>query len=79
MSCQTRAMKLEQFSFLHPYVLAKEDIIVSKVIRMEAKDTEDMDLLIGDCDKVLILRLRFYVMRCFMPLKRNLNRSNISN
>ena len=62
-SYQTRAMKLEQFSFLNLYVLAKEDIIVSKVIRMEAKDTEDMDLLIGDCDKVLILSIIEDVLR----------------
>lgn len=56
-SYQTRAMKLEQFSYLNLYVLAKEDIIVSKIIRMEAKDLEDMDLLTGDSDKGLILRI----------------------
>jgi hypothetical protein len=50
-------MKLEGFSYLNLYVLAKEDIIVSKIIRMETKDLEDMDLLIIDSDKALILSI----------------------
>jgi len=56
-SYQSRAVKLEQFSYLKLYVLAKEDIIVSKIIRMETKDLEDMDVLIGCSDKALILEI----------------------
>jgi hypothetical protein len=46
-----RAKKLEEFDYLGIYVLAREDIIVSKIIRMADKDIEDIDILIKDCNK----------------------------
>ena len=56
-SYKKRAKKLERFKYLDVYVLAREDIIVSKIIRMEPKDIEDIDLLIQDSDKELILNI----------------------
>lgn len=78
-SYQVRAMKLEQFSFLNLYVLAKEDIIVSKIIRMEAKDLEDMDFLIGDSDKMLILSIIEEVLQRndLYPSKREAFKKNL--
>lgn len=49
-----RAKKLERFKHLDIYVLSREDIIVSKIIRMEPKDIEDIDILIKESDKRLI-------------------------
>lgn len=56
-SYNERALKLEQFSYLNLYVLSKEDIVVSKIIRMEKKDIEDMDSLMISCDKKLIANI----------------------
>jgi hypothetical protein len=56
-SYKERAKKLEQFEYLAIYVLAREDIIVSKIIRMEPKDVEDIDVLIKDSDKTVILQI----------------------
>ncbi len=52
-----RALKLEEFSYLQIYVLSREDIIVSKIIRMAGKDIEDIDKLIEISDKQLILQI----------------------
>ncbi|AOT72534.1 DUF6036 family nucleotidyltransferase [Geosporobacter ferrireducens] len=54
---KTRAKQLTEFKYLQIYVLAKEDIIVSKIIRMESKDIEDIALLIKQSDKNLILQI----------------------
>ena len=35
----------------------REDIVVSKIIRMESRDLNDMDELMKHCDKALVLRL----------------------
>lgn len=56
-SYKVRAKKLEQFNYLDIYVLSREDIIVSKIIRMEPKDIEDMDLMMRESDKDLILKI----------------------
>lgn len=56
-SYKERAKKLEQFNYLDVYILSREDIIVSKVIRMERKDIEDIDLLIKESDKGLINKI----------------------
>lgn len=53
-SYKNRACKLEQFQYLQIYILSREDIIVSKIIRMEQKDIEDMDILMIKSDKALI-------------------------
>lgn len=56
-SYKSRAIKLEQFEYLHIYILSREDIIVSKIIRMEQKDIEDMEILIMKSDKSLICKI----------------------
>ena len=53
-SYKSRANKLEQFKYLEIFILSREDIIVSKIIRMEQKDVEDIDILIMKSDKMLI-------------------------
>jgi len=53
-SYRSRAYRLEQFKYLQIFVLSKEDIIVSKIIRMEPKDIEDIDRLIEGSDRKLI-------------------------
>ncbi len=45
-----RAVKLDQFTYLNIYILSVEDIIVSKVIRLEDKDIEDINKLILSAD-----------------------------
>ncbi len=52
-----RSIKLEQFKYLSIFILSREDIIVSKIIRMEPKDIEDIDLLIKQSDKKLISQI----------------------
>lgn len=56
-SYKERSKRLEEFQYLHVYVLSREDIIVSKIIRMEKKDIEDIDLMIGESDKILIAKI----------------------
>jgi hypothetical protein len=43
-----------KFNYLNVYLLSVEDIIVSKIIWLEQKDIEDIDLLINAADKCLI-------------------------
>lgn len=52
-----RATKLDKFNYLNIYTLSPEDIIVSKIIRLEEKDIEDIDQLINLADKELINRI----------------------
>ncbi len=49
-----RATKLEKFKYINVYILSPEDILVSKIIRLEKKDIEDIDKLIKISDKELI-------------------------
>lgn len=49
-----RAKKLIKFNYLNIFVLSIEDIIVSKIIRLEQKDIQDIDELILKADKVII-------------------------
>ena len=46
-----RAIKLEEFQYIHVYILAKEDVAISKVIRLAEKDIEDLDQILPNCDK----------------------------
>lgn len=48
---KNRAIKLEKFTYLNIYLLSMEDIIVSKIIRLEDKDIEDINKLIMIADK----------------------------
>ena len=52
-----RAVKLEKFKYINVYLLSVEDIIVSKIIRLESKDIEDIDNLIYIADKDLINKI----------------------
>ncbi|MCX7710735.1 MAG: DUF6036 family nucleotidyltransferase [Clostridia bacterium] len=56
-SYKRRAIRIDRFKYLEIFVLSREDIIVSKIIRMEPKDIEDIDLLIKDSDKALIVSI----------------------
>lgn len=56
-SYQERAIRLNEFQYLNIFILSREDIIVSKIIRMEEKDLDDMDRMIGVSDKNLILKI----------------------
>ena len=49
-----RAKKLEEFKYLNIYILAKEDIVTSKIIRLLEKDIEDLDQIVPTCNKVLL-------------------------
>lgn len=49
-----RAIKLDKFKYINAYLMSPEDIIVSKIIRLEGKDIEDIDELIKVADKELI-------------------------
>ena len=49
-----RATRLDQYNYLNIFVLSKEDIIVSKIIRMAEKDLEDMDILMKTANKETI-------------------------
>ena len=52
-----RAFKLHEFEYFDVFVMSKEDIIVSKIIRMAQKDIEDIDILIKASDKKLIAEI----------------------
>lgn len=49
-----RALRLPEFGYLQIFVLSREDIIVSKIIRLASKDVEDIDQLIKNSDIDLI-------------------------
>ncbi len=49
-----RAIKLDEFSYINVYILSKEDVVVSKIIRFAEKDIEDLDQIIPKCDKKLL-------------------------
>ena len=46
-----RAEKLEEFKYINVYILSKEDIAISKIIRLAQKDIEDLDEIIPTCNK----------------------------
>lgn len=52
-----RAIAMEAFTYLSYFVLSKEDIVVSKIIRMAPRDIEDMDMLMPSCDKALLRQI----------------------
>lgn len=57
-----RAMKLEEFKYINVYVLSKEDIAVSKIIRLANKDIEDLDEIIPKCNKKLLNMIIYEVL-----------------
>ena len=46
-----RAIKLEEFQYINVYILSKEDVAVSKIIRLADKDIEDLEQIIPKCNK----------------------------
>lgn len=53
-SYKQRAIKLEEFDYINVYILSKEDVVVSKIIRLAEKDIEDLDQIMPKCDKKLL-------------------------
>ena len=49
-----RATKLDEFKYINVYILSREDIIVSKIIRLAEKDIEDLNQIMPKCDKELL-------------------------
>lgn len=49
-----RAIKLQEFKYINVYILSKEDIAVSKIIRLANKDIEDLNEIIPNCNKVVL-------------------------
>ncbi len=49
-----RATKLKEFQYINVYILSKEDIVVSKIIRLAQKDIEDLNQIIPNCNKEMI-------------------------
>lgn len=49
-----RATKLKEFQYINAYILSKEDIVVSKIIRLAQKDIEDLNQIIPNCNKEMI-------------------------
>lgn len=46
-----RAIKLEEFKYINVYILSKEDIVISKIIRLAEKDIEDLNQIMPKCNK----------------------------
>ena len=44
-------IKLEEFQYINVYILSKEDVAVSKIIRLADKDIEDLEQIIPKCNK----------------------------
>ena len=53
-SYKQRAVKLEEFNYINVYILSKEDVVISKIIRLAEKDIEDLNQIVPKCDKVLL-------------------------
>lgn len=51
---QERAIKLDEFNYINVYILSKEDVVVSKIIRLAEKDVEDLNQIVPKCDKELL-------------------------
>ena len=53
-SYKERAIKLQEFQYINVYILSKEDIAVSKIIRLAKKDIEDLEQIIPNCNKAIL-------------------------
>lgn len=49
-----RAIKLEEFKYINVYILSKEDIAISKIIRLEPKNIEDLNQIVPNCNKEVL-------------------------
>ncbi len=59
---EQRATLLDGFTTLRYYVLSREDIVVSKLGRYDEKDRQDIEHLMGACDRALVDKLICSVM-----------------
>ncbi len=46
-----RAVKLKEFKL---YILSKEDVAISKIIRLAPKDLEDLEQIVPNCNKEIL-------------------------
>ena len=53
-SYQKRARKLEEFNYINAYILSREDVVISKIIRLAQKDLEDLEQIMPYCDKKVL-------------------------
>ncbi len=56
-SYKERATRIKAFTYLEIYVLSREDIVVSKLVRTASKDIEDIEIMMQVCDKALIAKI----------------------
>ena len=49
-----RAIKLNEFKYINVYILSKEDVVISKVIRLADKDIENLNQIIPNCNKKVL-------------------------
>lgn len=49
-----RATKMEEFKYINVYILSKEDVAISKIIRLAPKDLEDLEQIIPNCNKEIL-------------------------
>ena len=52
-----RAIKLEDFKYINVYILSKEDVAISKIIRLAEKDIEDLNQIIPKCDTKMLNKI----------------------
>ena len=52
-----RAIKLDEFQYINVYILSKEDIAISKIIRLAPKDMEDLNQIIPSCNKEVLNKI----------------------
>lgn len=50
-SYKERAIKLNEFEYINVYILSKEDIVISKIVRLAEKDIQDLDQIMEKCNK----------------------------
>ncbi len=53
-SYKERAIKLNEFNYINVYILSKEDVAVSKIIRLAPKDIEDLNQIVPKCNKKIL-------------------------
>ena len=53
-SYKKRAIKLNEFEYINVYILSKEDVAISKIVRLAEKDIQDLDQIIKKCDKSVL-------------------------
>jgi len=54
---KSRSTRLAQFEYLQIYVLAREDIIISKLGRLNQRDIDDIKTMLPESDMELVVRL----------------------